>query len=193
MVNPDYDRSKQELPLIPPDVAADLPRLQASYLEKTSSRFNHFFCPFMHSDERVELCMGHVIPKSYANCSRAQVAQRKDVDNFYGTVAEADLGMLLETRGRTLPELILDKKLQMEMRPRIVVEGNEVKYYPDRGGKDPNHTRVLLESAADGRTIDLVFKKSPNEMLLSLNKNWGVVVERDCRLTGMVTMVKAAS
>lgn len=188
----EYDRAKPSAKLIPPDVAGDLPRLQQSYSEKTGERFNHFFCPLMHRDDPVELCMGHIVPQSYPNCCRAKVAQRKDIDNFYGAVAEADFGNLLEAKGKTLAQVVFDKRLQRELRPQIVVEGEEVGYYPYRGGKDPQHTRVLVENSTDGRTMDWVIKKSPEEMLASTNKNWGVYIERDCRLTAMVTMIKAA-
>ncbi len=191
MLNQNKKRSKQP-PLIPVDVAADLPRLQASYFEKTGTQFKHFFCPFMYRDEQVQLCMGHVLPESYANCSRARVAQRADMDNFYGCVAEADYGTLLESQGRTMSEIVLDKKLLKELRPQLMHDGEEVVYYPYRGEKNLQHTRIAFESAQDERSIDLVLKKSPTEMQSSLNNNWGFVTEHDFRLAAIATIVKAA-
>src|SRR5262245_60049253 len=102
--------SEQDDPIIPKDVDFDLPRLRNSYLEKTGSSFTHFFCPFMHKDEMVHLCMGHVIPESFKWC-QIRVTQRKDIDNFYGAHAEKRFGSLIRARGRgwTWPEILQDR------------------------------------------------------------------------------------
>jgi hypothetical protein len=189
---PDDARSKQSALLVPGDVAADLPRLQESYQEKTGTGFEHYFCPFLHNDEPAQLCMGHIVPESYASSCRTRVAQRADVDNFYGAVAEGHFGTLLEAKSRDFVDLLLDKKLSKEMRPQFVVNGQQVEYYPYRGKMDPAHTRVLMQSEHDGRSIDLVFKMPPEEMHAAIEKDWGTVVERDCRLSAIVTLIKAA-
>ena len=189
---PGGDRSKGRSPLLPREVGIDLTRLNHSYLEMTGKKFEHYHCPFTNSDDPVELCMGHVVPQSYPGSCRARVAQRKDIDNFYGSVAEADFGTLLAARGKNPHELLYDKRMQREVRPRVRVDGADVPYYPGHGGKDPAHTRVILESASDGRKVDLVLKLSPDVMLASLDKRWDVAIERDCRLTAMVTLIKAA-
>ncbi len=189
---PDDSQPKQSDVLVPNDVAADLPRFQASYQEKTGTRFEHYFCPFLHKDEPAEMCMGHVVPQSYANCCRTAIALRKDVDGFYGRVVEGHFGVLLVARQSEFVDLFRDKKLQREMRPQFLLGGQPVDYYPDRGDKNPNHTRVSLECQPGGGTVNVVFKKSPDEMMSSLGKDWGYAVVRDCRLSALVTLIRSA-
>ena len=47
-----------------------------------------FHCPILLTEEVAELCKGHVLPRSMGG--KEWVLQRKDVDNFFGTFAEAD-------------------------------------------------------------------------------------------------------
>jgi len=66
---------------------------------------------------------------------------------------------------------------------RFVVEGEEVGYDPNSGRNCPEQPAVILGNLADGRNIDLVFKKSACEMKSWMDKRWEVIVECDCRLT----------
>ena len=53
-----------------------------------SEKPRDFLCPILQLEERVPLCKGHIVPKAVRG--RTWVVQRKDVDNFYGSFAEAD-------------------------------------------------------------------------------------------------------
>ena len=63
-----------------------------------------FYCPILMRTEVTELCKGHVIPKS-AKGSK-WVVQRKDVDNFFGTFAEAGFIHGVRLRAKPLDEAI---------------------------------------------------------------------------------------
>jgi hypothetical protein len=65
-------------------VKLSLPLVAADYEAVVGNPFGHFYCPILLEDIPGELCMGHVINKSFANSSRKRVVQRKDVDGFFG-------------------------------------------------------------------------------------------------------------
>ena len=54
----------------------------------TSRKAKDFYCPILQHEEPAVLCKGHIISKSIRG--RRWVVQRKDVDNFYGSFAEAN-------------------------------------------------------------------------------------------------------
>ena len=89
------------------------------------SPFRHFFCPILRTDEPGELCKGHVIPEAFGT-SNAWVPQRTDVDNFFGTVAEADFIAAVEDRDKTAFEKWLNPKLNKRHRPRLKAKGVEL-------------------------------------------------------------------
>ena len=57
-----------------------------------------FYCPILHVEERIELCKGHVLPQAIGG--KDWVVQRKDVDNFFGSFANAGFshGVRLQNR-----------------------------------------------------------------------------------------------
>jgi hypothetical protein len=86
---------------------------------------------------------------------------------------------------------VFDERLSKKMKPRIVVDGKDCPYYLYRGTTlPPDHTGIQLEHS-DGGAIKLVLKKSPHEFNAQRTRNWQIVVERDCRITALVSLIKA--
>ncbi len=178
--------------MISEEVKQHLAPMRADYESVTGKAFDHFFCPLLLKDEPVELCIGHVIPESYTNCCRAGVVQRADIDNWYGSVFEAEYGVLLEAREAGASGMVFDNDLRKKMTTKIVVDGEECRNYPLTGHKARDHVGVVLEKDGGGETLELVLARSPDEVLPDLSKNWSIVVERDCRISALVTRIKAA-
>src|SRR5262249_45912382 len=109
--------------MITDEIRENLAPLQADYTKAYGSPFAHFYCPLLCQDEDVELCMGHVISKSWKNCCRAMVVQRGDIDHWYGSIAEAEFGKFLEAREAGLDGVVTDEKLLKQVKPKILVDG----------------------------------------------------------------------
>jgi hypothetical protein len=164
------------------EIRRNLAVLQADYTRVNGSPFQHFFCPILHRDELTELCMGHIVSQKLPNYCRARVVQRKDVDGFYGEVVEPEFATLIQARSGTLKDVVFDPELGKKMRPKIVVDGQEVDHYPFRGHAIPKqHAGFVLEHK-EGSELRLVLRKSRDEILEDLTKDWKLVVERDCRI-----------
>jgi hypothetical protein len=143
-------------------------------------------------DEPVELCMGHVVNEKIPNCSRARVVQRKDIDGFYGRNFETEFVTLAQSRDKTLAEVILDPQLRKKVKPRILVENAEWEYHHYQGGLVPPHQTQFEFDLGNGRVVRLVVHKRPAEVQAALNMKWEFVVESDCRLAALVSLIKAA-
>jgi hypothetical protein len=165
---------------------------RADYAAVMGKPFEHFYCPLLVADEEVNLCMGHVIPLSFPNCCRSQVVQRADIDNWYGSLAEADFGTLLEIQEKGLKGVIADENLRRKVDARIYVDGEDLKSYPYKGNKAADHSRITLEHEDSGDIAHFVVPKCPEELIASQGKKWNLVVDRDCRLAAFLTLVKAA-
>jgi hypothetical protein len=168
-----------------------LVHLQRDYTAFEGKPFEHFFCPMLLKDENVELCMGHIVNDKIPNSSGVRIVQRKDVDGFYGRAFESDFVTLLEARAAKPKDAVFNACLSKKMKPRIVVDGKDCPYYLDRGTTlPPDHTGIHLEHP-DGDAIKLVLKKKPDEFKSERTRGWQIVVERDCRVTALVSLIKA--
>lgn len=79
----------------------------ADYTKCTGDRTKSFFCPILLEESPgVELIDGHVLPQSIRTASRATVLQRKDVDNSFGHVVEAELVGFLNSVTYTKAEFL---------------------------------------------------------------------------------------
>ncbi len=82
-----------------------------------------FFCPILMVDEPAELCRGHVLPRAVGG--NTWVVQRKDVDSFYGSFADADFGHGLKLRTSD-PDQMLRHVRKHKLWKRITVEDPHV-------------------------------------------------------------------
>ncbi len=170
----------------------DLSKLQLSFLEITGKQFKHFFCPFLHLDEKVELCRGHIIPESYSNSPNTRVIQRADIDNFYGAFAEAELGKFFKVKDKELSKVLFDPELSKILKPEISIDGDQISYYRFNGEICNDHTRVVINNPKDNCFADLVFKTEPDNFHRVANVRIIVSVEKDFRIAAIVTILRSA-
>jgi hypothetical protein len=78
-----------------------LSALRADYETVTGRPFSHFYCPILFRDEPVDLCQAHIA--AFHDSSRAGTVQRADVDNFVGSVFEADFVAMQHEGNSLLP------------------------------------------------------------------------------------------
>jgi hypothetical protein len=171
-----------------------LEQLREDYAQVTGAPFKHFFCPMLWKDEAAETCEGHVIGKPYKN---TRVPQRKDVDNFFGSVAEAAFGTLIETKGKNVKDIFVDHKLRDKVRPTLVVGDKEREFYVPDPDKRNHHKKprshVLAQMQHSSKDpFDFVLKMGLDEVVAAQAENWEFIASKDCRLSAVISLIKAA-
>lgn len=167
-------------------------KYRSDYEALTGTTFEHFFCPILHVDDNTELCRGHIIPESFGS-SNEWVPQRKDVDNFFGAVAEAKFLFAVEDRRMSPIQAWLDRTARKRHRP-VLVHGSEIlpHYFPETSQKVVGHTPVQVVDV-DGRCAGTVVIKKDHPSLKELDgKKIHVVIERDYRPAVIASLLKAA-
>ncbi len=165
--------------------------LREDYARVVGRPFKYFFCPLLLVDEAVPLCMGHIINQACPKSFRGRVPQRADVDRFYGRTFESDFTGNVQARSMNPREAILDPTICKKISPKIIVNGEEWKHYPDHGADVPGHTKVAMHLGGD-EPLRWVVKK-PQEEVDTLEKNsFQLAIGKDCRLSSLVSLIKAA-
>jgi len=164
---------------------------RADYEAYTGKPCSHFVCPILGRDEDVEMCRGHMVT---LGSPEIWVPQRKDVDNFYGSVVEADLATIVEDRGKHPWQLLLDPKRQRKHKFRMELGGEVVQHYIPRPDHDPvpGHTRIEIRNKDDQSICDIGMKVSPDKFLEAMNTRLELIVERDFRPSVVAAMLKAS-
>jgi hypothetical protein len=178
--------------MVTEEIRNNLPWYQNDYTKDQGTPFEHFFCPLMMRDEPVELCMGHIIPDCIPDSSRFRVVQRKDIDGFYGRVAEADFGALMAAKQKGLKGILRDRGLQRKIRPTLLIGDKTTDYFSYQGKIGPNQTRLSLQTKEDPDPVELVIKVPPEEAIAAQTRQWSFGFEFDCTVTALVTLIKAA-
>lgn len=166
-------------------------QLRTSYQNARGATFSHFVCPILRTDENVPLCEGHVIPAAFGACN-TWVPQRKDVDNFYGSVAEADFIGVVQHRLKTPFEKWIDPSLRKHYRPKMKVGEKNISCYFPMGamtlaGQTPG--KVIVEGKA---IADLVIKESPEAVKALDGQELRIVIDQDYRPAVVASILKAA-
>jgi hypothetical protein len=180
-MSPDADQSTIE---------KRLESLRQDYQSVEGKFFNHFFCPILFKDEPAELCMGHIINRQIADSSRRCVVQRKDVDSFFGKTFECDFVTLAQASTKNVHDVVFDPKLNKKLKPKIFAGDEQCDYHAARGHQAADQTGVVLEHK-DGKLWDIVLHKAPDEVVQP-GKKWSVVVDHDCRVQAVASLIKAA-
>jgi hypothetical protein len=165
--------------------------LREDYARVAGKRFEHFFCPMLLEDKPVPLCMGHIISEACPNSFRGRVPQRADVDNFYGSFVEAEFTTNVQARSMSLNDALLDPFISKKLCAKIIVNGEEWKHYLDKGVHVPSHSRIAVR-IDEGEPLRLVVKKTQAEIEALENINLELRIGKDCRLEGLVSLIKAA-
>jgi hypothetical protein len=168
-------------------VADKLQRLNANYTGVVGRPFVHFFCPVLFRDEETELCKAHIVNVAFRG-RQPWTVQRKDVDNFYGSMFESEF-VDLRNRGRRLQEILSDPVLIRRFRPSFSVDGRTVDFYYATDPVPPCHTQLMDRT---GRDTPVVLKIAPSELGALVDAKWQVRIEKDLRLSSLVSILKAA-
>jgi len=163
---------------------------RADYEAYTGNPCRHFACPILGRDEDVEMCRGHMVALGSDNI---WVPQRKDVDNFYGSVVEADLATIIEDREQDPWTLLLDPKRRKRHRFRMEVAGEVVEHYIPRPDHEPvpGHTRIQIRDEENQAICNIGIKVAPDQLPES-EYRLELIVERDFRPSVIASMLKAA-
>ncbi len=153
--------------------------------------FEHFYCPILDVDQPSKLCLGHIVNDSIEGSSKKVVLQREDVDNFYGSAFEADFVAFTEMVNASLDDAMIDPKLSKKAQPKLEMDGNPIETFPYSGNKAGEQILVRMQGA-DGRTRDFVMKIHQQDHAGLENRTFRLVVDRDFRITALVSLLKAA-
>lgn len=173
------------------EITNKLKHLNDDYEKLKGHRFSHFFCPILFKDEITELCKGHIVNQAFSNSPRAWTVQRKDVDGFYGHNFEADFTALEYRIAKLTPDrAILDSKFSNKLKPKILVDGQQVDYFISNRSRQSDFTRMEIES--NSTTAEIVLKMRPEDVESALGANWEIEINKDIKLQSLVSLIKAA-
>ena len=153
--------------------------------------FRHFFCPILFRDEAVSLCMGHVVNEAFGDSDRHTTVQRTDVDNFFGSLFEADFVLLAAKGNRTAADVLADRGLSRKLRPRILINGRLVDHYLPVGSIPSTHSEVWIDRPG-AEPVRLAIKVERSATLTASHRDLEIRIQRDIRLPALVSLLKAA-
>jgi len=173
------------------DVERQLAVLCEDYRRVEGKPFDHFFCPILFVDQRVPLCLGHVVNNAIPNSFGGRVVQRTDVDGFYGSMVEGDFTTKMQTLSMAPQEALLDPDISKKLRLTMLVDGEEWEQYPDRGQAVPeHHTRVTFHIG--DQVVPRVLKKTVQEIDAVQDRGFELQIGKDCSLPALVASIKVA-
>ena len=174
-------------------LARQIESCKQDYSQVAGKEWHSFYCPILHIDEPADLCKGHVVPKALRT-SNAWVPQRQDIDNFYGTIAEAEFASMWDVRDRRPLDILADRRMRQRHRPRIEHSGKAIDHYFSGGGATipQGHTSVKLVDERSNTFADLVVKMTPEELLALEGSKLQLTIHRDFRASVIATVLKIA-
>ncbi|MGD0724358.1 MAG: hypothetical protein ABSB63_02220 [Spirochaetia bacterium] len=164
--------------------------LREDFKATTGDAFQYFYCPILFQDENVQLCKAHIINRALPKSAKDWTIQRKDVDNFYGSIFESDFAAIKYKDNRSVGDAFVDKDLSRVIQPKIIAGGKPVEYFHSDEAIPEKHTRMVLEH--QGKSATLWLKMSPSELVSKQDVNWELEVEKDIRIPALVSLIKAA-
>ena len=162
--------------------------LRNDFAETVGEPFQFFFCPLLLKDEETELCRAHVINQAFPNSSKRWTIQRADVDNFYGSVFESSFVEL--RRESLIADYFQSRSTPQGIKPHLYRRKERVDYYLPTSQVPSNHTEIILQSGSEVRR--LAAKIPPTELSDTQDRDWEFVLEKDCRLEALVSVLKCA-
>jgi hypothetical protein len=173
----------------------DIEWLRADYERQTGSPFRTFYCPMLMRDELPEPILGHVVPEKFEGVPEYKIIQRPDIDNWYGSMFEADFLTLTRHQGENIHDLFFGGKPARGLKPKIVAGGEDISYYilKDDPEDMPINEHTLMEiNGKNGGFLRLALKKSPEEVQALQHVKWHSEVFGDFRVAALVSIIKAA-
>ncbi len=179
------------------DIVRAVESLRKDYAKDGRAPFQHFFCPILHEDTHTELCKGHIVPEACG--SKAWVPQRKDVDNFFGSIAEAGFVACLEDQKMDVVRALMDKSKHKRLNWKFMVDDDVIgHYFANDPAKVPGHHSSGKLIGPNNEIIpDVVFKLSPDELknledAEAAGDSLTVVIDHDYLPEMTASLIKAA-
>lgn len=111
-----------------------------------------FLCPILQKMESTELCKGHIVPESLGG--KEWVVQRKDVDNFFGSFAEAGFNHGVKLRSMKIEDAVsYVLKYRLAKRADLSLIDSTGHKMPVRPSKDRGEVRLIAKPSL-GDNID---------------------------------------
>ena len=173
-----------------PKIIKRLNALQRDFVSVVGQRFNYFFCPILFVDEETELCEAHIVNEAFTTTSRKWTLQRKDVDNFFGTMFESAFVDLQFNKPGVVYKALLQSDLHQRLRPKILLDGVEVEHFVAKGPIPNDFAELQLEHNQD--SVRLGLKMPKDRLALSTDLDIKFEVSRDLRVPAVVSLLKAA-
>jgi len=164
--------------------------LKEDYAFVRGAPFEHFFCPFLFLDDDVPLCQGHVLNQALGVGNDIWTVQRKDVDSFFGSRFEADLTKLRYRGALGAHDVLGNRSLRRQLRPRIFAGEREVDFFIPQGDIPDRFTPV--HSTGDGLPPVVGLKIHSSELEEALDADGRIEVVVDIRIGSFVSLLKAA-
>lgn len=166
--------------------------LKSDYEATAKESWEYFFCPILYRDEEAELCRAHVINEGFQDADRSWTIQRKDVDNFYGSLFEADFLAMERVGSPLIEEALTDRNVSRQFPPELVLDEEVVEHYYAPNPEIVPLSHTTLEFHINDRIVPMALKLSPDEVEKSLGGRWQVRVEKDIRIPALVSLLKSA-
>lgn len=165
-------------------------RLAVDCWEVTGAPYRHFLCPILLVDDGVPLCKAHLVNQAFNDVPPTWTVQRQDVDNFFGSIVEADFTALQEARSGVQLDQLTDPRKRRRLRTAILLDGEPVEHFLPSGVIPERFTVVGIEAGTD-RT-PLALKMSEPELAASVHRNWQIELNFDIRYPALASLIKAA-
>lgn len=167
--------------------------LRKDHENASGKAFNYFWCPILFIDEDTDLCIAHIVNQAFPNSDnseRAWTVQRKDVDNFYGAMFEADFVAIKYKEMPITGNVIVNKELFQQLNPKILLDGKDVDFFVAKDKVPSKYSLLTVEG--DEETVDVGIKIPPADFQKAIEGKWEIDVSKDVRLQALVSLIKAA-
>jgi hypothetical protein len=169
--------------------------LKEDFLRVTGLECQHFFCPILLRDEDVPLCLGHVVNQAFGLESEKRVAQRADVDNFYGMAFEADfldIEKIADLRkGIIQPvDLFSDKDTERRFNLKVIQDDKHIRHAYLGNHKPANFLPVTPIS--EKQKTGFGFLLNEGIEVKGQNIECELELKRDVYVEGIASLIKAA-
>lgn len=172
------------------DIIAKLETLRVDFIKIEGRSFHHFYCPILFKDEDVELCKAHIINSAFPNSSHIWTIQRKDVDNFYGSIFEADFMAIQYLEEHNLGKVLPNKKLSRLLNVQLLLEERPIDFFVAKGKIPGQFTPMEFDDGEEVTKFGL--KISREDMLEAEGKAWDIKINKDVRIPALVSLIKMA-
>ena len=162
----------------------------ADYTAVRGRPFRNFYCPIFR-DEAADLCMGHIVNEAFGGSDRHTTVQRTDIDNFFGSLFEADVVLLAGKGDRTAVDVLANRRLSRQLRPRILINGRPVDHYLPVGPVPSTHSELWIERPG-AEPVRLAIKAERSDTLTASQRSLEIRIQKDVRLPALVSLLKAA-